>query len=93
MKRGLNLSLVGLDSTGFDNTRLNMDFTSLEQKFDFPDERFQGNIGGRKHESSKSFTNSEVLSKRTPKCARWELRIKQRPETRQLKPLFELSHD
>lgn len=48
-----------------------MEFTNLNMdlKFNYPDHRFQMNCEVKK-ESSKTFINSELLTKRTPKCAR-----------------------
>jgi hypothetical protein len=50
-----------------------MEFTSLDAKLNFSDQRFHS-LEGKKVENGKSFVESEMISKRTPKCARWELK-------------------
>lgn len=48
-----------------------MDYTNRDLKFTYPDLRFQMKQEVKKAESGKVFIESDVLSKRTPKCARW----------------------
>lgn len=47
-----------------------MEFTSLDLKFNYSDQRFQNSVEGKKVEISKKIGESETLLKRTPKCAR-----------------------
>ena len=47
-----------------------MEFTNMELKFNFPEQRFQMHHEVKKSESVKSFNDRDLLSKRTPKCAR-----------------------
>lgn len=47
-----------------------MEFTNIDLKFNFPDQRFQMHHEVKQPERVKSFNKSDLLSKRTPKCAR-----------------------
>lgn len=48
-----------------------MEFTSMDLKYNYTDQRsFQACQIEKKQESGKSFIEGEMLSKRTPKCAR-----------------------
>lgn len=53
-----------------------MDYTNMDLKFSYPDHRFQMKHEVKKSESVKVLMQSEMLTKRTPKCARLELIIK-----------------
>lgn len=50
-----------------------MEFTNID-KFNYPDQKFEFNVEINKPVNGKGFMESDLMSKRTPKCARFELK-------------------
>lgn len=48
-----------------------MEFTNMDFKFSYPDQKFELNVETNKTVNGK-FVECDLMSKRTPKCARFE---------------------
>lgn len=49
-----------------------MEFTNVDYKFNYPEKKFEFNLGTNISTSEKRFSESDLMSKRTPKCARFD---------------------